>query len=57
LVLLVVFSSVTARTNGVEPFEYLSKLFERLPAATTVETVEELLPWKFGAADNADATV
>jgi transposase len=36
---------MTARANGVEPFEYLSELFEQLPAATTVEAVEALLPW------------
>jgi len=36
---------MTARANGVEPFEYLSEVFEQLPAATTVEAVEALLPW------------
>ena len=36
---------MTARANGVEPFEYLSELFEQLPAATTVEAIEALLPW------------
>jgi transposase len=36
---------MTARANGVEPFEYLSELFERLPSATTVEEIEALLPW------------
>lgn len=36
---------MTARANGVEPFEYLSYLFEHLPAATTIEAVEALLPW------------
>jgi hypothetical protein len=36
---------MTARANGVEPFEYLSEVFERLPAATTVEAIEALLPW------------
>jgi IS66 C-terminal element len=33
------------RANGVEPFEYLSELFKRLPTATTVEAIEALLPW------------
>jgi transposase len=28
---------ITARANGLEPFEYLSYLFERLPSASTVE--------------------
>jgi transposase len=36
---------MTARANGVEPFEYLSEVFEKLPAATTVEAIEALLPW------------
>ena len=40
---------MTARANDVEPFAYLSYLFERLPAATTVEDVEALLPWNVKA--------
>jgi len=36
---------MTARANGVEPFEYLSEVFEQLPAATTLEAIEALLPW------------
>jgi transposase len=36
---------MTARANDVEPFAYLSYLFERLPMVTTVEAVEALLPW------------
>ena len=36
---------MTARANGVEPFEYLSEVFEQLPGATTVEAIEALLPW------------
>jgi transposase len=36
---------MTACANGVEPFEYLSELFEQLPAATTLESIEALLPW------------
>lgn len=35
---------MTARANGLEPFEYLSELFERLASATTVEEIEALLP-------------
>lgn len=35
----------TARANGIEPFAYLNFLFERLPAADTVEALEALLPW------------
>lgn len=36
---------MTARVNDVEPFAYLTHLFERLPMATTVEELEALLPW------------
>jgi transposase len=36
---------MTARANGVEPFAYLSYVFEQLPTATTVEAIEALLPW------------
>jgi transposase len=36
---------MTARVNDVEPFAYLKYLFERLPSATTVESLEALLPW------------
>lgn len=35
----------TAKANGIEPHAYLSHLFERLPAAKTVEDIEALLPW------------
>lgn len=41
------FSLVTTcRVNDVEPFAYLTYLFDRLPTATTVEAIEALLPWK-----------
>lgn len=36
---------MTARANGLEPFEYLSEVFTQLPLATTVEAIEALLPW------------
>jgi transposase IS66 family protein/transposase IS66-like protein len=36
---------MTARVNGLEPFEYLSEVFQQLPLATTVEAIEALLPW------------
>jgi len=36
---------MTARANEVEPFAYLSYLLERLPAATSVQALEALLPW------------
>jgi transposase len=35
----------TAKANGVEPHAYLSRLFERLPHAKTVEDFDALLPW------------
>jgi len=35
----------TAKANGVEPFAYLSFLFERLPYLKTVEDFEAVLPW------------
>lgn len=36
---------MTARANDVEPYAYLNYLFEYLPAASTVEQIEALLPW------------
>jgi len=36
----------TARANGLEPYAYLKRLFEQLPAASTVEALEALLPFK-----------
>ncbi|MFC4311603.1 IS66 family transposase [Steroidobacter flavus] len=35
----------TAKANGLEPFAYLCRLFERLPHAKTVEDFEALLPF------------
>jgi transposase len=35
----------TAKANGVEPFAYLSFLFERLPYLKSVEDFEAMLPW------------
>lgn len=35
----------TARANGLDPSAYLIHLFEKLPAADTVEALEALLPW------------
>ena len=39
----------TAKANGVEPHAYLTKVFERLPYAKTVEDFEALLPWRLKA--------
>lgn len=36
---------MTARANDLEPYAYLNYLFEHLPAASTVEQIEALLPW------------
>ncbi|MGH8746649.1 MAG: IS66 family transposase [Burkholderiales bacterium] len=36
---------MTARANDVEPYAYLNYVFEYLPAASTVEQIEALLPW------------
>lgn len=35
----------SAKANGLEPYAYLRRLFERLPRATTVEDFEALLPF------------
>jgi len=40
---------MTCRANEVEPYAYLNHLFEHLPAASTVEQVEALLPWNVKA--------
>ncbi len=44
---------MTARANGLEPFQYLSHLFEHLPSASKVEEIEELLPWNLNTAVGA----
>ena len=40
---------MTCRANEVEPYAYLNYLFEHLPAASTVEQFEALLPWNLKA--------
>jgi len=35
----------TAKTNGVEPHAFLTHLFTHLPAVTSAEHFESLLPW------------
>jgi transposase len=40
---------MTCRANDVEPYAYLNYLFEHLPAASTMEQVEALLPWNVKA--------
>lgn len=36
----------TAKANGLEPHQYLKTVFAKLPAATTIEDIEALLPVK-----------
>lgn len=38
---------ITARANGVEPYEYLTHIFAELPKATSAADIEVLLPWNF----------
>jgi hypothetical protein len=40
---------MTCRANEVEPYAYLTYLFEHLPAASSVEQIEALLPWNLKA--------
>ena len=35
----------TAKANGLEPYAYLKRVFTALPNATTLEQIENLLPW------------
>jgi hypothetical protein len=35
----------TAKSNGLEPYQYLRHVFTVLPKAATVEAIEALLPW------------
>jgi transposase len=36
----------TAKANGLEPYAYLRKVLGELPAATQVDDIEALLPWR-----------
>lgn len=38
---------ITARANGIEPYQYLKRVLTELPAATSAEDVEKLLPMTF----------
>ncbi|MDA9297873.1 transposase domain-containing protein [Pseudomonadales bacterium] len=35
----------TAKGNTLEPFAYLQYVFRKLPAADSIEAMEDLLPW------------
>jgi transposase len=37
----------TTKANGVNPYAYLEYIFKELPNATTVESIEALLPWHY----------
>lgn len=39
---------VTARQNGIEPYEYLRLVYAELPKAASVDDIERLLPWNAG---------
>lgn len=41
----------TAKANDIEPYTYLKTLFTKLPAATTPEQVDALLPWQVSLTD------
>ena len=35
----------SSKANGLEPFKFLTLLFEKLPNVETMEGLERLLPW------------
>lgn len=39
----------TAKANGLNPYAYLKQVFKELPNATSVEDIEQLLPWHVAA--------
>lgn len=39
----------TAKANQVEPYSYLRHIFEKLPASSSLEELELLLPWNIDA--------
>ena len=44
----VIYSLVqTAKANGLDPYAWLRRVMRDMPAATTLENVEALLPWQF----------
>ena len=47
----IIYSLVeTAKANGVEPYTWLRHVLEHLPAASTADEMDKLLPWNFHAA-------
>ncbi|TCO78309.1 transposase domain-containing protein [Chromatocurvus halotolerans] len=41
----------TAKANGLEPYDYLRRVFTELPRAETLDAIETLLPWQPSAAN------
>jgi len=41
----------TAKANGKEPHAYLTKLYEQLPNANSVEDIDALIPWNIDLTD------
>lgn len=41
----------TAKANGIEPYQYLKRVFTELPQAGTLEDIEALLPFSEQLAD------
>ncbi|MBC7660204.1 MAG: IS66 family transposase [Chitinophagaceae bacterium] len=39
---------ITAKSNGVDPYEYLKLVFSEMPKAKTIEDIERLLPENYG---------
>ncbi len=53
----IIYSLVeTAKANGIEPYTWLRHVLEHLPAASTVNEIEKLLPWNFQAATLTNIT-
>ncbi|WP_176736713.1 IS66 family transposase [Oligoflexus tunisiensis] len=45
---------ITARANGIDPYEYLTHIFSELPKASSTEDIERLLPWNFSHSKKFD---
>ncbi|MFS1525435.1 transposase domain-containing protein [Microbulbifer sp. 2304DJ12-6] len=45
---------VQINTNGLEPYDYLRRVYTDLPRAQTVGEIEALLPWNLQSATEAD---
>ena len=37
---------MNAKINGLNPYDYLKRVFKELPAAEKIEDIEALLPWR-----------